>query len=368
MPSGHRIPCQALLFDCDGVLVDSVDAGIRGWSRWAEEYGLDPATVTEVIHGRRSAETAAYFLGHLAPDELARAVARIDEIEAADAVHTTPIPGAPGLLDALGGSRWAVATSASTVLVSARLAGAALPTPPVLVTADSVAHGKPAPDCYLTAAAKLGVAPAHAVVFEDTAIGVRAARAAGVGHVVGVGPRALDSDADVVVHDLRHVTWTGDGLDIPAEAVLRAPEQPELLFLPTHLRNVPYVYDRAPAAVAPGDVSGGANCQVFAYAVLGHFGRHVPALHSSDLWAETEALKTVEQPAPFDLMLFDPGRYPGRPEGYAAHIAVYLGPDRILHLCKEIGQPVIWTRADFAARPRYARLLGLKRVRPPGAA
>ncbi|MGA4545456.1 HAD-IA family hydrolase [Uniformispora flossi] len=361
-PDVLRIPTKALLFDCDGVLVDSVAAGERGWAQWATEHGLDPADVLPAIHGRRSTETARHFLPDRDDAGIAAAVARIDAIETADAVHTRPIPGAAALLAGLGERPWAVVTSATTVLATARLGGAALPLPDVLVSGDTVATGKPAPDCYLAAAARLGLAPAHTTVFEDTAAGIRAARAAGAGHVVGIGKRALDSDADIVVPDLACLAWDGTTLTVRADALLRGPADPDLLFLPTHLRNVPYVYARDPGRTTPGDVSEGANCQVYAYAVLAHFGRRVPPLRSSDLWADETAVTTVTDPRPLDLLLYDAGPLPGRPDGYAAHVAVHLAADRILHLCKEAARPAVWTPADFAARPRYTRLLGAKRA------
>ncbi|MGR6997620.1 hypothetical protein ACU686_05180 [Yinghuangia aomiensis] len=118
-PDVLRIPTQALLFDCDGVLVDSVAAGERGWARWAAEHGLDPADVLPAIHGRRSTETARHFLPDRDDAGIAAAVARIDAIETADAVHTRPIPGAAALLAGLGERPWAVVTSATTVLATA---------------------------------------------------------------------------------------------------------------------------------------------------------------------------------------------------------------------------------------------------------
>lgn len=362
-PDVLRIPTKALLFDCDGVLVDSVAAGERGWARWATEHGLDPADVLPAIHGRRSVETARHFLPDRDEAGIAAAVARIDAIETADAVHTRPIPGAARLLAGLGEQPWAVVTSATTALVTARLGGAALPLPRVLISGDTVATGKPAPDCYRAAADRLGLAPAHTTVFEDTVAGIQSARAAGAGHVVGIGTRVLDSDADLVVPDLACLAWDGATLTVRADALLRGPADPDLLFLPTHLRNVPYVHARDPEGTTPGDVSEGANCQVYAYAVLAHFGRHVPPLRSSDLWADETTVTTVTDPCFPDLLLYDAGPLPGRPDGYAAHVAVHLAADRILHLCREVGRPVVWTAADFAARPRYTRLLGTKRVR-----
>jgi hypothetical protein len=149
----------------------------------------------------------------------------------------------------------------------------------------------------------------------------------------------------------------------------------DLAFLPARLRDVPYAYARDPVSTAPGDLTRGANCQLYAYAVLAHFGRRVPPLRSAELWSDETALRTVAAPAALDLLLFDPGpdpdpdpdpgAAPGRPDGYGAHVAVHLAPGRILHLCKEVGRPALWTLSDFAARPRYARLLGAKRSARP---
>ncbi|WP_406284982.1 cell wall hydrolase [Embleya sp. NBC_00896] len=153
---------------------------------------------------------------------------------------------------------------------------------------------------------------------------------------------------------------SSDASETPSEAL---PRTASLSALPPRFRAVPYVYARHPQAVAAGDLSAGANCQLYAYAFLAHHGLHVPPLRSSDLWADNAATVTVAEPEPLDLLLFDGGPRPGLDEGYAAHIAVHLGPDRVLHLCHEVGLPAIWTYGDFAARPRYARLLGIKRCR-----
>ena len=141
------------------------------------------------------------------------------------------------------------------------------------------------------------------------------------------------------------------------------PEPPSLAALPKRFRNVPYVPARHPRAVAAGDLSAGANCQLYAYAFLAHHGLYAPPLRSSDLWADSTATETVaaDDVAPLDLLLFDGGPRSGVDEGYAAHVAVHLGPDQVLHLCQEVGAPAIWSYADFATRPRYARLLGAKR-------
>lgn len=166
--------------------------------------------------------------------------------------------------------------------------------------------------------------------------------------------------------------------------------------LPPALRNVTYSGARHPGATAPecpsggngpggfdslggpggpggfggpvgsggfADLAGGANCQRYAYAVLRHFGLGVPPLRSAELWADTRATRRAGRPRPLDLVLFDAGPNGDRPEGYGAHVGVHLGPDAVLHLCREVGRPAVWCYADFAARTRYARFLGIKRVR-----
>jgi sugar-phosphatase len=118
-----------------------------------------------------------------------------------------------------------VVTSGTTPLATARLNAAGLRVPAVLVTADDVENGKPAPDGYLAAAAALGLRPQVTVVLEDSASGVESARAAGVGAVIGVGDRALATDADVVVPDLRALSWNGTGIGVRSGGLLRgAPE------------------------------------------------------------------------------------------------------------------------------------------------
>ncbi len=201
--------CRAVLFDCDGVLVDSDASVLAAWSRWARELGLEPDAVIAVVHGRRSADTVAALI-----DEPRRAwaAALIDRYEVEDAESVTPIPGAAALTLAV--PRWAVVTSGHRDLAEARLRAAGIPVPDVLVTADDVERGKPDPEGYLAAARQLGVLPADAVVLEDAAAGIAAARSAGVSAVVAVGARD-DLDADARVADLRALRWTGEGLLAP---------------------------------------------------------------------------------------------------------------------------------------------------------
>jgi sugar-phosphatase len=201
-----EIACRAILFDFDGVLVDSSGKGEDAWRQWAVEYGLDEHEVVAGIHGRRSADTVAAFL----PPELREeGLARIETIEVADTIGTEPIPGAPGLLAVLPGN-WAIVTSASPAVMEARLLAAGLPAPPVRVTGADVGTGKPAPDGYLQGALRLHVPIGECVVIEDSANGIQAGHAAGARYVLGIGSRAVGADS--VVPDLSHVAWTGSAL------------------------------------------------------------------------------------------------------------------------------------------------------------
>jgi sugar-phosphatase len=201
------VPGDVVLFDCDGVLVDSRAAGEAAWTTWAQRRGLDPLVVLDGIHGRRSVESVARFV---APAAVTDAVAELDALELAGAGDTAAIPGAAELLLGLPRDRWAVVTSAPEPLARARLSAAGLPEPPVLITSEQVAAGKPAPDPYLAAAAGVGVPPGAAIVVEDTPAGIAAARSAGVRSVVGVGADA--TGADVGVRDLRELEWRDGGL------------------------------------------------------------------------------------------------------------------------------------------------------------
>jgi sugar-phosphatase len=206
------LPCTAVLFDCDGVLVDSESVIHRSWARWAHQLQVDPAAVVASVHGRRSRDTVAQFIAAAGFEE---ALALIDAIEIDDAAAVAAIPGAVDLLAAMPAGQWAIVTSGSRPLASARMAAAGIPLPHVMVTGQDVSQGKPHPEGYLAAARQLGLAPEQCVVVEDAPAGVRAARAAGVGHVLGVGSCNMGEDRpDVMTPDLRSVRWTRDGLAV----------------------------------------------------------------------------------------------------------------------------------------------------------
>jgi mannitol-1-/sugar-/sorbitol-6-phosphatase len=210
--SHYRLACASVLFDCDGVLVDSDASVDRAWTRWAARYGLDPDRVAEMVHGRRAADSVRILVE---PAQRAEALTVINTYELEDAGSVTPVAGATELVAQIPDGSWAVVTSGTRRLAHARLAAAGIAVPRVCVTADDVADGKPAPDGYLAAATALGVSPGDAIVAEDSVSGIEAGRRAGVGYVLGVGARARGDDADIVVSDLRWLRWDL-GLVVPA--------------------------------------------------------------------------------------------------------------------------------------------------------
>ncbi|MBC9031059.1 HAD-IA family hydrolase [Sphingomonas sp. JC676] len=172
----------AFLFDMDGTILSSIAAAERVWTAWALRHGLDVETFLPTIHGVQAVQTIrSLALPGIDPDTEAAALTLA---EMADMDGVDAIAGAAAFLGALPADRWAIVTSAPRLLALRRIEAAGLPTPHVLVTAEDVAHGKPAPDCFLLAARQLGQPIADCLVFEDSPAGIAAAEAAGASVVV----------------------------------------------------------------------------------------------------------------------------------------------------------------------------------------
>jgi HAD superfamily hydrolase (TIGR01509 family) len=186
----------AVLLDMDGTLVDSDAAVERAWTTWSAEYGLDAAAVLAIAHGSPSDRTVRRVLPLLDEDAVATAAQRQLDLQYEDLADVVATPGAEALLAALDrlDLPWAVVTSADVRLAKARL-GAAGIDPPLLVTVESVRVGKPDPEGYLQAAARLGVDPGACLVVEDSDTGLAAGRAAGM-PVAAL--RGLDGDLRLV--------------------------------------------------------------------------------------------------------------------------------------------------------------------------
>ena len=192
------LTCSAVLFDLDGVLVDSTPAVERVWRSWADEHGLDPDFVVQWAHGRRSVETIRRVAPALdAPKENLKVERR--EIEDLEGVRA--IEGARDLLAAMPPGQWTVVTSATRELAEARMRHVNLSLPKDAITAELVERGKPHPEPYLKGAALLAFPPSECLVLEDTAAGIASAKTAGM-QVVGLTttyPAHELREADVIV-------------------------------------------------------------------------------------------------------------------------------------------------------------------------
>ena len=207
--------CSALLFDLDGVLVDSHAVVERACRSWALRHQLDPAMVLRVAHGRRSSDTVKAVAPHL---DATREAAWIDAAELGDVVGLKPVPGAAALLASLPASRWTVVTSCGRALAERRLTAVGLPVPKHIVTSEDVSKGKPAPDGYRLGAQRLGFDAATCVAFEDAPAGIAAARGAGA-RVIGLttmltGRELTGADATIPDFSAVRVRQEADALII----------------------------------------------------------------------------------------------------------------------------------------------------------
>jgi sugar-phosphatase len=202
--------CSAILFDLDGVLVDSTRAVDREWRAWARKKGVDGDAIMAIAHGVRTIEVIRRVAPHLDAESEARI---IENEEAQDKEGVVVMPGAVELVHSIPERRWGVVTSGSRLLASARLRFCGLPVPKVLITADDVTQGKPHPEPYLKGAERLGFGPADCLVIEDAPAGIRSGRAGGM-KVVGITSTyaaAALSEADAVVQELGKISIGLDG-------------------------------------------------------------------------------------------------------------------------------------------------------------
>ena len=206
-----KIQCAALLFDLDGVLVDSVASGDKQWTRWAKERGLDPAVVIPAAHGVPTIETIRHFAPQISSSIDVEAEARMmEQREIEDRESVRPVAGAADLLYRIPPDRWTIVTSGTRALAAARLGYMGLLVSPHMVTASEITRGKPDPEPYLKGAAALGFPPKECVVVEDAPSGIRSGHAAGM-RVIAVAAtysREVIGEADYVVNRLSDLRLT----------------------------------------------------------------------------------------------------------------------------------------------------------------
>jgi sugar-phosphatase len=200
--------CSAILFDLDGVLVDSTRSVARQWRLWAAENNIDPEKVLEIAHGRRTIEVVRILAPHL---DAKAEESRIEKREANDIDDVAVMPGAVELLKSIPEGRWCVVTSGTRYLATSRLRFFELPIPRVLVAADDVRKGKPDPEPYLKGAELLKVKPAQCLVIEDAPAGIRSAHAGGMKAIAltSTYPASELQEADLVLQNLRQIKVRG---------------------------------------------------------------------------------------------------------------------------------------------------------------
>jgi len=216
-----EVSCKAILFDLDGVLIDSTPAVARVWTGWAREKGFDPEEVVGAAHGRPSLTTIREYL----PDADHQAENRVvEQAEIDDTDGVVPLPGAAELLQSLPPGSWTIVTSCTRRLAEVRLRAAGLSIPHDMVTSTDIVHGKPHPEPYLKGAAVLGIAPNECLVAEDAPAGIRSGKAAGA--------RVMAIRTELPDEELRNAgaDWILDNL---AAVSVRNPGPPLLLDLKT---------------------------------------------------------------------------------------------------------------------------------------
>jgi mannitol-1-/sugar-/sorbitol-6-phosphatase len=203
--------CSAILFDLDGVLVDSTRSVERQWRIWAREQGIDEEKVMAVAHGVRAIEVIRTVAPHFDAEAEVR---KLESREAADHDGVTVMPGAADLVRSIPDGRWGVVTSGTRHLATARLRLAGIPVPKVMVAADDVTRGKPHPEPYLKGAELLGENPAECLVIEDAPAGIRSAHAGGMKVIALTSTYRAPalSEADEVVQKLEQIRITPDGV------------------------------------------------------------------------------------------------------------------------------------------------------------
>jgi len=206
--AGITLTCDAILFDFDGVLVNSAGCVERLLTAWAIRHDLSPAEVIHIAHGRRTVETVRIVAPHLDAEAEAHALIAA---EASTTDGIVEVPSAKALMESLAPERWAIVTSGARAVAKLRLEATGLPEPRVLICAEDVARGKPDPEGYLAAAARLGVAPDDCIVIEDAPAGLAAARAAGMRSIGVVGTYEIRdlADATHVVDSLSRLRIAG---------------------------------------------------------------------------------------------------------------------------------------------------------------
>ncbi len=192
MPNSLR----AVIWDLDGVIIDSAEEHRQAWQRLAQEEGIRFTDADFwATFGKRNDDIITIVWGTLPPERI-RALADRKEIYFRELIRKTaaPLPGSIELLRGLHEAGFLQALASSAPVENIQLISEVLGLEQyltALVSGETVPHGKPAPDIFLKAAGELGVEPSRCLVIEDAVAGVQAAHAAGMKCIAVAGDRDL---------------------------------------------------------------------------------------------------------------------------------------------------------------------------------
>jgi beta-phosphoglucomutase len=216
----HIAPGHALIFDLDGVLVHSMPLHVEAWRQYLENEGMDVTDLEGAMHGKRNSELIRQWFGDHLTEELilghGAAKERLwRELILREGIEQYRIPGVHEFLERYRDVPKAIGSNAELENIDFVLDRFGLRKYfPTIVNGYQVAHAKPAPDIYLKASERLGVRPENCIVFEDSPVGVEAARAAGM-RVVGSETTSELPGVDFTARD-----FSDPGLDEWLEAQL----------------------------------------------------------------------------------------------------------------------------------------------------
>ena len=203
---------QAVIWDLDGVIIDSAEQHRQAWQRLAQEEGIQLSDADFwATFGKRNDDIIPVIWG---PQPLERVQALADRKEAyfRELIRKTaaPLPGSIELLRGLHEAGFLQALASSAPIENIQLISEVLGLRQyltALVSGETVAHGKPAPDIFLKAAKELGIDPGQCLVIEDAVAGVQAAHAAGMRCIAVAGNRDLPGlrEAELMVKSLTEV-------------------------------------------------------------------------------------------------------------------------------------------------------------------
>ena len=229
--------CKGLLFDMDGVMVDSTSAVARVWARWALKFHIDPQSAVRLAHGRPSLASIQELAPQLSPAAQLTENEWMEQAEIEDIDDVVALPGAKELLAALSPNQFAVVTSATRKLAEVRLRAAGLwDHIHHLITSTDIQRGKPDPEPYQKGAASLKLSPQDCIVIEDAPSGTKSGKSAG-SRVVAVrtttpGQELRAAGADWLINDcsaiqIRSRNPQGDEISLALD-ITRPPRKPKM--------------------------------------------------------------------------------------------------------------------------------------------